>query len=81
MKNSPDAVEAAKLGTLAGSFLSAVAGWTVLRFTSPVVFSEEEREEAREIFGEDQHEDGAETSSKLTESLAATDPGIRTTND
>jgi len=51
---NPEAVEAAKLGTLAGSFLSAVIGWGVLRVTSPVVFSEEETEEAIEIFGEDQ---------------------------
>lgn len=77
--NSPEAVEAAKLGTLAGSFVSATVGWTVLRFTSPVVFSEEEREEAREIFGEDQDEDGA--ASSLAETLAATDPGMRTTKD
>lgn len=54
--NSPEAVEAAKIGTLAGSLLSAVFGWTVLRFTKPVVFSEDEIEEAREIFGEDQYE-------------------------
>ena len=32
--HSPEAVEAAKLGTLAGSLLSAVAGWCVLRFTA-----------------------------------------------
>ena len=51
---SPEAVEAAKLGTLAGSFLSAIAGWAVLRFTTPVQFSDEEVAEAREIFGEDQ---------------------------
>ena len=51
---SPEAVEAAKLGTLAGSFLSAIAGWTVLRLSAPLVWSEEEREEAMEIFGEDQ---------------------------
>lgn len=52
--DSPEAVEAAKLGTLAGSFLSAIAGWTVLRLSAPLVWSEEEREEAMEIFGEDQ---------------------------
>ena len=53
---SPEAVEAAKLGTLAGSLLSAVCGWAVLRFTKPIVFSEEDTEEAREIFGDDQYE-------------------------
>jgi len=77
--NSPEAVEAAKLGTLAGSFLSAIAGWAVLRFTAPVAFSDEEREEAREIFGKDQDQD--ERPSSLAETLAATDPGMRTTRD
>ena len=51
--DSPEAVEAAKLGTLFGSLLSAVAGWTVLRLTPVAEFPEEEREEMLEIFGED----------------------------
>ena len=50
---SPDAVEAAKLGTLAGSLLSAVAGWALLRFTTPATFSEDDEGEMLEIFGED----------------------------
>jgi len=79
--DSPEAVEAAKLGTLAGSFMSAIAGWTVLRFTSPVVFSEEEREEAREIFGEDQDRDKPVREHKLAEAMAAGEPGMRTTKD
>ena len=54
---SPEAVEAAKLGTLAGSFLSAVAGWTVLRLSAPLPWSDEERDEAMEIFGEDLDEE------------------------
>ena len=54
--NSPEAVEAAKIGTLAGSLLAAVCGWAVLRFTKPIVFNEEDAEEAREIFGDDQFE-------------------------
>jgi NhaA family Na+:H+ antiporter len=33
--HSPAEAEAAKLGILAGSLLSALAGWTVLRLTSP----------------------------------------------
>jgi NhaA family Na+:H+ antiporter len=49
---SPEAVEAAKLGTLAGSFLSAIAGYTVLRLTRPVAQSTEDRRQALEIFGE-----------------------------
>ena len=52
--NSPQAVEAAKLGTLAGSLLSAVAGWAVLRFTGPVPPTAEDAAEAFEIFGADQ---------------------------
>lgn len=79
LPNSPEAVEAAKLGTLAGSFLPAIAGWTVLRYTAPIVFSEEEREEAREIFGEDQDEN--QRPSNLGETLAAADSGMRTTKD
>jgi len=76
---SPEAVEAAKLGTLAGSFLSAIVGWAVLRFTAPVPFSEEEHEEAEEIFGEDQHK--ALPSPTLAEEMAAGEPGMRTTKD
>ncbi len=52
--NSPEAVEAAKIGTLAGSLLSAVAGWAVLRFTGPVPPTDEDAAEAFEIFGADQ---------------------------
>ena len=40
--NSPEAVEAAKIGTLAGSLASAICGWAVLRFTQPMVFSDED---------------------------------------
>jgi NhaA family Na+:H+ antiporter len=76
---SPEAVETAKLGTLAGSFLSAVAGWAVLRFTAPVPFSEEEREEAMEIFGEDQ--DNPLPPPTLAEEMAAGEPGMRMTKD
>ncbi len=54
--DTPEAAEAAKLGTLAGSFLSALAGWAVLRFIAPPAFSEQDRAEALEIFGEDQQE-------------------------
>jgi Na+:H+ antiporter, NhaA family len=53
-KGSPETIEAAKLGTLAGSLLSAVAGWVILRFARPQPFSEEDREEAAEIFGCDE---------------------------
>ena len=53
---SPETVEAAKIGTLAGSLLAAICGWAVLRFTKPIVFSDEDAQEAREIFGDDQYE-------------------------
>ena len=56
-EGSPLAIEEAKLGTLFGSLLSAVVGWTVLRFATPRPFSDEDREEAREIFGGDEPED------------------------
>ena len=48
---SPGEVEAAKLGTLAGSLLSAVCGWSVLRLLPPTPFTEEDRIEASELFG------------------------------
>lgn len=50
--DSPEAVEAAKLGTLTGSFMSALAGYVVLRFTMPVAQSPEDRRQAMEIFAE-----------------------------
>ncbi len=43
------AIEAAKLGTLAGSFLSAVVGYALLRFT-PEVERDDEEDEADDIF-------------------------------
>ncbi len=49
----PEEIEAAKLGTLAGSLLSAVAGWAVLRLSAPSEPVEEDIDEAHEIFGED----------------------------
>lgn len=49
----PEAVEAAKLGTLAGSVLSAIAGWAVLRFADAAEASDEDFGEVAEIFGED----------------------------
>ena len=78
--NAPEAVDAAKLGTLAGSFLSAVAGWTVLRFVAPAAFSEEEHEEAQEIFGEDLEGEQV-LQPTLSEEMAAGEPGMRRTKD
>jgi NhaA family Na+:H+ antiporter len=51
---SPAEAEAAKLGILAGSLLSALAGWTVLRFSAPVDSSVAERDEAEELFAGDE---------------------------
>jgi Na+:H+ antiporter, NhaA family len=34
-------VDAVKVGVLAGSLLSALAGWTVLRFASPAATTDE----------------------------------------
>ena len=55
--SSPAEVEAAKIGTLAGSLLSALLGYAVLHFTAPQAADEAESSEAREIFGGDQPED------------------------
>jgi NhaA family Na+:H+ antiporter len=51
--NSPEAVDAAKIGTLAGSLLAAVCGWAILRFAKPIEVPDCEVSEAQEIFGED----------------------------
>ena len=53
---SPEHVEAAKLGTLAGSLLSAVLGYFVLRVLTPAAADREDEEEAAEIFAADQVE-------------------------
>jgi NhaA family Na+:H+ antiporter len=52
----PEEIEAAKLGTLAGSFLAAVGGWLVLRTAPAADPIEEDAGEAAEIFGEDWEE-------------------------
>jgi len=53
----PDLVDEAKIGTLAGSILSAVAGYAMLRSAPPVEVTDDEFGEACEIFGADQPED------------------------
>jgi NhaA family Na+:H+ antiporter len=46
----PEAVDAAKVGTLAGSLLSALLGWVVLRATSPVPWVDDEVEASLKLF-------------------------------
>ena len=47
-------INAAKLGTLAGSLLAALGGWAVLRWSAPTVSSDEDREDAEELFAVDE---------------------------
>jgi NhaA family Na+:H+ antiporter len=47
-------VDAAKIGTLAGSLLAGLGGFLVLRFARVVECTPEDHSEALEIFGEDQ---------------------------
>ena len=48
--DNPQAIDAAKLGTLAGSLLSGVAGYLVLRRAAPFDPSPADEEEARDLF-------------------------------
>jgi NhaA family Na+:H+ antiporter len=47
-------IDEARIGTLAGSLLSAIAGYVVLRFAPPAPSTPEDLEEAEELFGADQ---------------------------
>jgi NhaA family Na+:H+ antiporter len=47
-------IDAAKVGTLAGSLLAAMGGWAVLRWSRPTRSSKEDREDAEEIFAADE---------------------------
>ncbi len=77
--DAPAAVEAAKIGILVGSLLSAVLGFGILWLATPVAISEEDREEAIEIFGEDQDKRAA--ARRLAQALAAGEPASRKSAD
>jgi len=47
-------IDDAKIGILAGSILAAVGGFTILRLAPPAISSEEDVDEAAELFGADQ---------------------------
>jgi len=49
-------IDAAKVGTLAGSFLAALGGWAVLRWSTPVPSPEDDREDAEELFAADEED-------------------------
>jgi len=49
--DQPEAVDSAKIGTLAGSLLAALMGWAVLRASSPVPWIDDQVEEALRLFG------------------------------
>lgn len=53
---NPTLVDEAKVGILAGSLLSAVAGYLVLRFTPAVTGNDADTEEVGELFGADQQD-------------------------
>jgi NhaA family Na+:H+ antiporter len=55
--SDPLLVDEAKIGTLAGSLLAGLLGFLVLRTASALPSSDEDRDEAAEIFGEDADED------------------------
>lgn len=46
-----ESADAAKIGTLAGSLLSALLGWAVIRATSPVPWIDDEVEASLRLFG------------------------------
>lgn len=49
--DQPEAVAAAKIGTLVGSLLSAILGWIILRASSPVPWIDDEVEASLRLFG------------------------------
>ncbi|NUS99966.1 MAG: Na+/H+ antiporter NhaA [Sphingomonas sp.] len=57
--HAPNAIEAAKLGTLAGSLLSALLGFAVLRFVAPSKADSTEDADASEIFAANLEDESA----------------------
>jgi NhaA family Na+:H+ antiporter len=49
--DQPEAVDAAKIGTFAGSLLSALMGWAVLRASSPVPWIDDQIQASLRLFG------------------------------
>ena len=52
----PDLVDAAKIGTLTGSLIAAIAGYLVLRFAHLTASADDEEEEAHRLWAAEQQD-------------------------
>jgi NhaA family Na+:H+ antiporter len=57
--SDPLLADEAKVGTLAGSLVSGIFGFALLKWSKPIPSTLEELDEAEEVFGEDADKDPA----------------------